>query len=90
MNTGHIAKLESDLKRAGEALITALEKDFPKGCEVRCWLMHSQANQSRGTVISHSLDGGGRLHVRLDSRTQQVRRLSVWDCRRVDSRAVKP
>ena len=63
--------------RAEESVIAALEKLYPVDSEVRCWLMYGQVNPSRGRVIGHEGGRYGYVTVRLESRTQEVRRVAA-------------
>ena len=70
-------KLKANIVKAEDAMEKALAKAFPCGTRIRCKIMYGQINPSTGEVIGHQ---GGRyayLTVRLNSRTQEVRAVSV-------------
>lgn len=74
-------KLVSRLKRADDAVKAELERRFPIGTRVSCWIMAGQKRPSRGEVISYGASPlGGTLRVRLESRARDVRDVPVRYC----------
>jgi len=69
-------KLQADIDKAGDAMERALERAFPNGTRVRCWIMCGQVNPSTGEVIGHSRDRA-TVRVRLNSRKQDVRDVPI-------------
>jgi hypothetical protein len=70
-------KLKARIERAEAEMEKALERAFPIGTRIRCWIMYGQVTPSTGEVIAYT---GGRhayLRVRLNSRTQEVRDVPV-------------
>lgn len=61
------------IEQAEEAMQAELQRQFPMGRSVRCWLMHGQVTASTGIVIGHR---GGRyayVTVKLNSRARIAR-----------------
>lgn len=54
-----------------------LEKHFPVGTRVGCWIMYGQINPSYGEVIAHTGGKYAYLRVRLKSRTNNVRDIPI-------------
>lgn len=67
----------SALVKTEEAVIAELERLYPVDTPVGVRLMHGQINPSRGRVIAHEGGRYGSVVVRLDSRTQDVRRVAA-------------
>lgn len=80
-NHARIESLKSDIENACAAMEAELEKAFPMGKPVRCWLMHGQATPSTGIVIGYT--GGRHAYVRilLDSRTRATRDIPASNVR---------
>ncbi len=77
------AELARRLNKAGADMEKGLETDVPVGTRVGCWLMSGQVTASTGEVIGHPGGPFAYLRIRLDSRTQQVRDVSVDDVRKI-------
>lgn len=82
MSFGEIKMLAKRVGEAEEALRDALERDYPIGASVRCWIMHGQVNASTGEIIGHGPHSGvPTVRVRLNSRKHDVRDVPCWDVR---------
>jgi hypothetical protein len=78
-------KLSTAIQKSQQRMTQALEREFPLGTNVRCYIMHGQVNPSRGQVIGYTGGSSALVRVRLESRTRDVRDVAAWDLSKASS-----
>jgi hypothetical protein len=76
-----LQKLAEKIRAANNDMQAELERRFPVGSRVSCFLMHGQVKPSHGEVIGHTGGEHAYIRIRLNSRTGHVRDVVAEDVR---------